>query len=182
MIRKAIPSDAKAIAQVHISSWQAAYLDLMPAEYLSSLQATLAQRESLWVRSIESADSGVWVAQLNNQVVGWISVGASRDDDAVGGNTGEVMALYVLASHWKTGVGLALWKAGVQYLMEQGYEGLTLWVLARNERAIQFYRRAGCVEEAGSERNLERGGVPLVEVRYKLPFTFFNDEPWHSVS
>lgn len=37
MIRKASPSDAKAIAQVHISSWQDAYRDLMPAEYLLSL-------------------------------------------------------------------------------------------------------------------------------------------------
>lgn len=45
MIRKALPSDAQAIAQVHISSWQAAYRDLMPAEYLDALQATLAQRE-----------------------------------------------------------------------------------------------------------------------------------------
>jgi len=170
MIRKALPSDAQAIAQVHISSWQAAYRDLMPAEYLDALQATLAQRESLWVRSIESSDAGVWVAERNNQVVGWISVGASRDDDAAGQNIGEVMAIYVLAGNWQTGVGLALWQAGVQHLMEQGYDRLTLWVLARNERAIQFYRRAGCVEEAGSERNLERGGVALVEVRYGLPF------------
>lgn len=170
MIRTALPTDAKAIAQVHISSWQAAYRDLMPAEYLNALQTTLAQRESFWARSIESSDSGVWVAEPNNQVVGWISVGASRDDDAAGQNIGEVMAIYVLAGNWQAGVGLALWKAGVQYLREQGYEGLTLWVLARNERAIQFYRRAGCVEEAGSERNLERGGVPLVEVRYKAAF------------
>lgn len=158
MIRKALPSDAKAIAQVHISSWQEAYRDLMPAEYLNSLEATLAQRESFWIRSIESGESNVWVAESNKQVVGWISVGASRDEDAAGGNAGEVMAIYVLARYWQTGVGLALWKAGLQYLMEQGYQRLTLWVLARNERAIRFYRRAGCVEETGSERNLKRGG------------------------
>lgn len=53
MIRMARPSDAKAIAQVHVSSWQEAYCDLMPTEYLNSLEATLAQRESFWVRSIE---------------------------------------------------------------------------------------------------------------------------------
>ncbi len=40
---------------------------------------------------------------------------------------------------------------------------------AAYERAIRFYRRAGCVEDAGSERTLERGGVKLVEVRYRLP-------------
>ncbi|XVJ46771.1 N-acetyltransferase family protein [Pseudomonas sp. UBT] len=171
MIRQALPSDAKAIAQVHISSWQQAYRDLMPTEYLNALDATLAQRESSWIRSIESAESNVWVAELNQQVVGWISVGASRDEDAAEGNAGEVMAIYVLASHWQTGVGLALWKAGLQCLIEQGYQRLTLWVLTGNERAIRFYRRAGCVEETGSERNLQRGGAALVEVRYGLPFT-----------
>jgi RimJ/RimL family protein N-acetyltransferase len=168
MIRKALPADAKAIAQVHIRSWQQAYRDLMPAEYLNSLEATLAQRESFWIRSIESGESDVWVAELNKQVVGWISVGTSRDEDAAGGNAGEVMAIYVLARYWQTGVGLALWKAGLQYLMEQRYQRLTLWVLTRNERAIRFYRRAGCAEETGSERNLKRGGVTLSEVRYGL--------------
>jgi ribosomal protein S18 acetylase RimI-like enzyme len=171
MIRKALPTDAKAIAQVHISSWQEAYRDLMPADYLSSLQNTLAQREAFWARSIESGESNVWVAELDKQVVGWISLGASRDEDVAAENVGEVMAIYVLARCWQTGVGLALWKAGLRDLMEQGFQCLTLWVLAGNERAIRFYRRAGCVEDAGSERNLQRGGVALVEVRYRLPLT-----------
>ncbi|MGB3126049.1 MAG: GNAT family N-acetyltransferase [Pseudomonas sp.] len=170
MIRTARPSDAKAIAHVHVSSWQAAYRNLMPAEYLDSLVTTLARREAFWARSIEAGESNVLVAELNGQVVGWISVGASRDDDAVSGHTGEVLAVYVLAAHWQTGVGLALWKAGVQWLMAQGFQGLTLWVLSRNESAVRFYRRAGCVEDAGSERSLGRGGVSLVEARYRLPF------------
>jgi ribosomal protein S18 acetylase RimI-like enzyme len=169
MIRRALPADAKAIAQVHISSWQDAYRDLMPSQFLSGLQATLASREAHWVRSLALGESTVWVTEVGQQVVGWIAVGASRDEDAVQTNAGEVMALYVLAEHWQTGVGLALWKAGLQDLLAQGYERLTLWVLAGNERAIRFYRRAGCVEEAGTERDLERGGVTLVEVKYGLP-------------
>ncbi|OPA89235.1 GNAT family N-acetyltransferase [Pseudomonas fluorescens] len=169
MIRQALPADARAIAQVHISSWQAAYRDLMPTEYLSSLDATLAQRESSWSRAIESSECHVWVAERSNQIVGWISVGASRDDDAAGRTAGEVTALYVLAHHWQAGVGLALWNAGLQYLKEQGYQCLTLWVLTGNARAIRFYRRAGCVEDTGSERTLRRGGVTLGEVRYGLP-------------
>lgn len=170
MIRKALPGDANAIAQVHIRSWQEAYRDLMPAEFLKGLDATLARRESFWVRSIESGESDVWVAELDGQVVGWISVGASRDEEAAGANTGEVMAIYVLAKYWQAGVGLALWNAGLQFLIEQGYECLTLWVLNRNERAIRFYRKAGCLEDPGSERHLQRGGVTLEEMRYRLPF------------
>lgn len=171
MIRTALPSDAKAIAQVHIRSWQDAYRDLMPAHYLHSLSATLARREAFWSRSIESGESNVVVAELDRQVIGWICMGAGRDEDAVVGESGEVFAVYVLPEYWHTGVGLALWQAGVQQLRAQGFQRLTLWVLAGNERAIRFYRRAGCVEEAGSERTLERGGVTLSEVRYQLPLS-----------
>lgn len=170
MIRSALLSDAKAIAQVHINSWQEAYRDLMPAEYLNSLEGTLAQREAFWSRSIESGESKVLVAEVDGQVVGLISVGASRDEGAVVGQTGEVIAIYVLAKYWKSGVGLALWDAGLKCLMAQKYQCVTLWVLTRNERAIRFYRRAGCVEEVGSERELERGGVVLAEVRCRLLF------------
>ncbi|QXI30727.1 GNAT family N-acetyltransferase [Pseudomonas vanderleydeniana] len=115
MIRSALPSDAKAIAQIHVGSWQSAYRDLMPAEYLNSLGANLARRESHWFRSIEADECKVFVAELDGQVVGWISLGASRDEDAAATNTGEVMAIYVLADFWQMGVGLALWNAGVQY-------------------------------------------------------------------
>lgn len=170
MIRQALPGDAGVIAQVHISSWQHAYRDLMPAPYLDSLEATLTQREAYWTLSIESDNSGVLVAQPSDRVVGWISFGASRDEDAAGRQAGEIMALYVLAEYWHTGIGLALWKAGVQHLVEQGYERLTLWVLSQNERAVRFYRRAGCIEEAGTERSLQRGGVTLAEVRYGMAF------------
>jgi ribosomal protein S18 acetylase RimI-like enzyme len=169
MIRKGLPSDAKAIAQVHISSWQDAYRDLMPAEHLLSLSASLPQRESYWIHSIESGESNVFVAELSNEMVGWISVGVCRDEDMAAENMAEVMALYVLAEHWKTGVGLALWQSGLRHLIAQRYQGLTLWVLTGNERASRFYRRVGCIEETGSERNLERGGAALVEVRYRLP-------------
>ena len=171
MIRSAIPPDAKAIAQVHIRSWQRAYRDLMPSEYLDSLEVTLPQRVSYWTNAIQSGDSTLLVAELDNQVIGWISVGASRDTDAAANNAGEVMALYVLEEHWQTGIGRALWNAGLQRLIEQGHSLLTLWVLVRNERAIRFYRKAGWVEETGTKRNLVRGGVTLEEVRYERHIT-----------
>jgi hypothetical protein len=36
-IRLAQASDARAIAEVHVRSWQAAYRDLLPQEYLDGL-------------------------------------------------------------------------------------------------------------------------------------------------
>jgi ribosomal protein S18 acetylase RimI-like enzyme len=169
MIRNSTPADAKAIARVHVSSWQHAYRGLIPDDYLNSLESQLPQRELKWARAIEANKEDTLVAEVAGQIVGWISVGASREDDAVAAVDGEVWAIYVLAEHWNTGVGLALWKAGVQCLMDQGYRRLTLWVLSGNDRAIQFYRKAGWAELSGTQRTFVIDGVTLEEVRYGWP-------------
>ena len=167
MIRPARSSDAAAIAQVHVRSWQQAYRELMPGDYLASLENTLEQREAWWKQSIEEGTQRVFVALINEHVIGWISVGASRDEHADPRNTGEVMALYVLAEHWGTGTGRALWTKGAEHLVSQGFRWVTLWVLVDNTRAVGFYRTAGLLPEAASLRILSRGGRTLEEIRYK---------------
>ncbi|PMU12980.1 GNAT family N-acetyltransferase, partial [Pseudomonas sp. GP01-A9] len=102
MIRAARIEDAGDIASVHIRSWQQAYRELMPADYLASLEATQPRREAFWRQSIEQGSEAVFVAQVEGRVVGWIVVSSSRDEDADPGVTGEVQAVYVLAEHWGT--------------------------------------------------------------------------------
>lgn len=166
MIRDAQPGDAKRIAQVHVSSWQHAYLDLMPADFLASLTATLPKREAHWVASIERKDADVLVAEVDGNIVGWVSVGPCRDEDKPTVETGEVMAIYLLADYWGKGIGAQLWTSGLTRLLDQGYKNITLWVLAENQRAVRFYQAFGGKEQSGSRRTLVRGGVALDEVRY----------------
>lgn len=169
MIRVARFEDAGAIAWVHIRSWQQAYRELMPADYLASLESTQPRREALWQQAIEQARDAVFVALVEDRVVGWIAVGPSRDEDAEPGVMGEVQALYVLAEHWATGIGRALWCRGLEHLAEQGAQAMTLWVLAENRRATRFYQRAGWVVQTASRRSITRGGRVLEEVRYQSP-------------
>lgn len=166
MIRIAQPEDAEAIARVHIRSWQQAYRDLLPDEFLLSLEATLDRRTGFWRESIEKG-AAVLVAEVGAELVGWIAFGPSRDDDAQPGVSAEIEALYVLAEHWSTGVGRGLWLAARQQLAEQGFESLTLWVLAQNQRAIRFYRHAGLAPDENSRRSISRGGRTLEEIRYR---------------
>ncbi|MDY7532462.1 GNAT family N-acetyltransferase [Pseudomonas sp. Bout1] len=167
MIRTARIEDAGDIAWVHIRSWQQAYHELMPAGYLASLEATQPRREAFWRQSLEQGSEAVFVALVEERVVGWIVVSPSRDEDADPDDTGEVQALHVLAEHWGTGVGRALWLKGLEHLASQGLETATLWVLAGNRRAIRFYQNAGWVAQAESSRTLTRGGRELEEVRYQ---------------
>lgn len=61
MIRDAWPDDARAIALVHIRSWQQAYRELLSGDYLKALDSTLTQREALWRQSINDRTQQVFV-------------------------------------------------------------------------------------------------------------------------
>ena len=166
MIRDALPTDAQVIAQIHVRSWQQAYRELLPSDFLDSLSVTLPRREAYWRDAITRRECNVLVAEVAGQVVGWIAVGPCRDQERSGVGRGEVQAIYVLADLWGKGIGTALWQAGSGLLFDQSYKHLSLWVLAANVRAIRFYQRRGGMEEPDSRRSLLRGGVTLEEVRY----------------
>ncbi|PTT14808.1 MULTISPECIES: GNAT family N-acetyltransferase [unclassified Pseudomonas] len=166
MIRDALHGDAKGIAQVHVSSWQSAYIDLMPAEYLASLTASLPNREASWANAIEHQESDTLVYEIDGVIIGWISVGPCRDIGFQAPGLGEVMAIYILKDHWGKGIGTKLWQAGLKRLSDQGFESISLWVLSANKTAVQFYERLGGKPDVSSRRTLVRGGVTLEEIRY----------------
>ena len=167
MIRLARPTDAPDIAQVQIRSWQQAYPGLMPDDYLASLDNTQEQRQGWWRQSIEQGSPEVFVALVDDRVIGWIAVGGSRDEDVDPGTTAEVMAFYLLAEHWRRGIGRALWTTAVEHLRGQGFQALSLWVLLDNTRATGFYRNAGLRADNRSRRSISRGGRTLEEIRYR---------------
>ncbi|MBP5073976.1 GNAT family N-acetyltransferase [Pseudomonas chlororaphis] len=167
MIRVARPTDAPAIAQVQIRSWQQAYRGLMPDDYLAALDRTQEQRQAWWKQSIEQGSPEVFVALVDERVIGWIAVGSSRDEDVDRRETAEVMAFYLLAEHWGTGVGRTLWATAVEHLRGQGFQALSLWVLLDNTRATGFYCKAGLLADNSSQRSIARGGWALEEIRYR---------------
>jgi RimJ/RimL family protein N-acetyltransferase len=154
VIRPGTPEDAEAVARVHVRTWQAAYAGVLPDEVLSQL--SIEQRAALWRRQPPL------VAEENAGIVGFVSVGASRDGDA----DGELYAIYVDPGRWGTGIGRELLAAGESRLRELGYRDVILWVLAQNPRARRFYELAGWQPD-GARRDsaLVAGSVP--EVRYR---------------
>lgn len=168
-IRSAEPTDAPAIAEVQVLSWQQAYVGLIPDQYLGALHGSLARREAFWREAIAARRARVHLACADEKVVGFIAIGPSRDEDASAVETGEVTAFYLLPQYWRTGTGRSLWAAGLHSLVEQGYRQAMLWVLSDNARARRFYDQAGWSAEPGSERSLLIGGASLREIRYRSP-------------
>ena len=166
-IRRATVEDAAAIAEVHIRSWQWAYRGLLPDEYLDSLDETLDRRLRMWTATLANDEAArlVWVTETAGRVVGFVSGGSSRDEDATP-ETGEIGAIYLLREVAGEGRGRELLARVTSELRRCGYRRATLWVLATNTRARRFYEAAGWQPD-GATKVEERPGVTLHEVRYR---------------
>jgi ribosomal protein S18 acetylase RimI-like enzyme len=164
VVRRAVPADAHAIAAVHVASWQAGYAHVFPAEFLSSLSASA--REPRWRTALSDAEELIFVAEDSGEVVGFASAAASRDEDAHDRSVGELHTIYVRADYWDTVAGSRLHDAAVDALQKAGFREATLWVLDSNTRARRFYERHAWTPD-GAVKHDERGGTPIVEVRYR---------------
>jgi len=163
LIRTATVEDAEKIAAVHLASWREAYTDVVPQEYLDSLD--LDERTRAWREVFADLDraTSVWVAEDEGGVVGFASLGPSRDEDAER-TTMEIYSIYLEPSAWGRGVARELMRTVLAALPDGS--AVTLWVLAANARAAHFYRRNGFTAD-GVERMEEIGGQHFREVRYR---------------
>jgi GNAT superfamily N-acetyltransferase len=166
-VRPAQPQDAEAIARVQVESWRGAYRGLLPDALLDGL--SVVRRRDGWRLTLERPlpRSHVLVADDGGEVVGFASVGPSRDADCDPAAVGELYTLYLLPSRWGLGVGAALHDAALAALRAEGWQSAIVWVLDGNERGRSFYERHGWGLE-GAERDEPRYR-PARELRYRRP-------------
>ena len=154
--------DAEELADLHLDVWEEAYAGLMSASVFAERRGGRAARVESW-RTIIGAGSSdnllAWSDEWSDDgaLVGFSSTGPGRDDAADDLPGLEVMALYVRAEVYGTGVGHALLTAAI------GPAEAYLWVLDGNSRAIAFYERQGFVfdgvekpEDVGLHRRMVR--------------------------
>jgi ribosomal protein S18 acetylase RimI-like enzyme len=163
-VRPAAMRDAKAIAEVHAASAQAAYAGILPDDQLRALAPST--REAKWREAIEFSEPQVHVAVLGDEIVGFVGFDRSRDPKTPS-TTGEIWALYVKPEHWDKGVGVALWDAAREGLEEEGCTVVTIWVPLRNDRAMRFHELAGFKREMKTAKTTALGGVKIEEIRLK---------------
>jgi len=161
-VRPATVRDAKAIAEIHVSASQAAFKALFPGE--KSPVMTVDKTQAYWCDAIEFSEPQVLVALDVGQVVGFIGFDRSRDKGTAP-TTGEIWAVYAATSHWGQGVGLALWDAAREGLLEEGCTKVTVWIPLGNERALHFHDLAGFKREMTSIKTVPMGTVKVEEIR-----------------
>ncbi len=159
-VRPATERDALAIETIRVHGWRVAYRHVFPADDLDAMPIDPVR----WAVRLAAPPDGwatVVAVAAAARVVGFASIGPSRDEDAVG----ELYAIYVDPLEWSTGAGRAL-ILRAEELLRAGYREATLWVLEANPRARRFYESFGWTAD-GAEKSFERLGVSAPELRYR---------------
>lgn len=168
-VRPARPDDAGAIARIHVSTWQAAYHHIFPAEGLDRLADDLDRRMEFWRGFIESqaTRAHALVCVDDERIVGFANVGPTRDADLDPEHVGELYAIYVLPDAWGGGAGRALMAELLALLRGDGFREAMLWVLEDNPRTRRFYELAGWRAD-GVVKSDTFLDTSVREVRYRI--------------
>jgi ribosomal protein S18 acetylase RimI-like enzyme len=164
-LREARRGDELAVAELHVRSWQEAYGELMPAEFLDRLDPR--ERAIRYAFEATEADAPTTLlavepgAEDEEAIAGFATFGGSRDEDARG--LGEVYALYVDPDRHHGGVGRQLMAEARRRLREAGFDDAILWVLDGNDRARRFYEGEGWTPDGASRVEQPYGIISTVE-------------------
>ena len=166
-IRKAVVSDARGIAFVHIESWKETYPGIMPEEKIASLNTESCA--SHWESTL-SNESNVYVAEVNGLIVGFVSGSKNRFQDNC--ETGfanncecELAAIYLLKKYHHLGIGKALFERFVEIMIALGFKTMTVWVAEKNP-SKDFYARMGGSLSDSKVLYVLNQPVPLVAYCY----------------
>ena len=163
-IRDARSADARAIAELHVAAWRAAYRGLMPDEYLAAL--SIEQRYDRWSNALSRpGPAKLAVVQFGEEIAGFCSFGPTRDE--VPSDIAEIYSLNVHPDRWRLGAGRLLCEHAVREAAAREHAEMTLWVLKGNEGARRFYERLGYAHDGAEKTDTQTIGTPLYDVRYR---------------
>ena len=162
-MRRAKAKDAAALARVHVDSWRAAYRGLVPPETLRSFD--YPWREDVFRNALAAEAEETYVIELNQEVVGFVTLGAARDEDVEAAVIGEIWGIYITPTYWRKGIGTKALAEAERLLLSRGYHQAVLWVVQGNHQGRRFYESRG-YQFDGATMAIE-WGKPLTAVRLR---------------
>jgi len=142
-IREGTPADAHGIASVQVRGWHTTYKGIVPDEFLSKMSIDVQEKRQKEGFIANKRKQRLFVAENeNDEIVGYIIGGENRYSDEYPDISGELYAIYILENVQYGGLGKRLVYTLVEWLRENDFSNMLVWVLAENS-AIQFYKKLG---------------------------------------
>jgi GNAT superfamily N-acetyltransferase len=163
-VRPARPSDAAAVAQVQLTTWQAAYAEVLPP---AALALDVEDVGSAWSQAISAPPSPfhrVLVAVDGSEVVGFAACEPAPDED-LDAAAGELTALLVEPRWGRRGHGSRLLAAAVDLWREDEVSLAVTWVFDTDTVVKGFLTTAGWGPDTAA-RSLEADGTAVRQGRW----------------
>lgn len=154
-IRLAVPADAPDMAEVHMRSWEVAYKDIIPAEYI---QKQSAKRPAMWQRILANENSTQYVIQIGGKTAGIMCVVPKSQDDDADDNVCELEGIYLHPDYYRQGIGTQAMEFAYDIARCWGKTQMTLWVFAENINTIKFYEKCGFTPD-GKTKTYDMGKI-----------------------
>jgi len=127
------------MAEIHVRSWEVAYKDIIPADFIHEKNAT---RLEMWRKMITEENATQYVIELDGKAVGILGLGLPRDLD-LSDDYSELFAIYLHPDYYRQGIGTQAMRFAFDKAVRMGKTLMSVWVLAKNENAIRFYEKCG---------------------------------------
>lgn len=120
-----------------------------PLRHADPEQVRRYRREDLQVLvdAIRMEHNRVFLAEKDERLIGHVIVTIGHRDSSTGHPQAWVFDLSVKQEFWGKGVAQALMKEAERFAKEHGMTAIGLGVTLANERAVQFYRNQGYLDE-----------------------------------
>ncbi len=164
-VRRAEPTDARAISEVHREAWRQAYAGLIPHKALTQM---LERRGEAWWRRATRGPATLLVLDVAGTIAGYATIGLNRARALP--QDGEIYEIYLRrsfrASAWSPPV-----RGNAQTFEIAGLQWPRSLVPGRQRTCDRFFRRHGGLDLAEGMEDFD--GVNLRKIGFVWPETTF---------
>jgi len=164
-IRLAVPSDASDIAEILMRSWEAAYGNIIPTDFIEKKNAMRAEQ---FKRAITEENNTYYILQKDDKTAGYMRVVNVLSDNVFASEISDLEQIYLHPDYYRQGIGTRAMDFAYNTALSSGKTVMIVWVLAENTAAIKFYKKCGFIAD-GEEKQREYGKVlTIIRMRKSL--------------
>lgn len=155
------PADALDFAEIHARSWEVAYKDIIPADYITRQSAT---RPALWQKILTDENANKYKIVCDGKTAGFVDVDSAQDSD-LGDDFYELRGIYLHPDYFRMGIGSIAMVFALKMARDKGKKHMVLWVFEENINSISFYKKHGF--RADGKTEIHECGKPVNSIRMR---------------